>query len=144
MRKTTLLLCLLTAGLFAAPAFADHPSVSMGEDWTLELKYRYYQQSAADFYSDLFEFESQDENDWRARDKELSKFNNHTLSLYASYARALPYRFAESAAITLQWDHIWFDYENFTDLRVEVAVPGEEPTYDFEADVFKLVFTLWY
>lgn len=114
------------------------------ENWTVDLKYRYYQQSAADFYDDLFLFESQDENDWRARDKELSEFNNQTLSFYVSYTRPVSYRMLDKAGITLQWDHIWFNYDNFTDLRVDDALVGEEPTYSFEADIYKLVFTLWY
>lgn len=112
--------------------------------WIVEAKYRYHQQGAADFYSDLFTFEAQDENDWRARDKELSDFNNHTLSLYLSYEREVAYNLIDKAGVTLQWDHIWFEYDNFTDLRVDVEIPGEEPTYSFEADVIKLVFTLWY
>ena len=112
--------------------------------WTFDIKYRYYEQTAADFYSDLFTFESQDEKDWRARDKELSEFSNQTLSLYFTYERPLRYFFFEKTAVTMQWDHIWFDYDNFTDLRVVSEVAGEEPTYDFEADVYKLVFTLWY
>ncbi len=114
------------------------------DNWTFEARYRYYRQTAADFYSDLFTFESQDNKDWRARDKELSDFNNHTLSAYVSYARPLRFHAFDRAAVTLQWDHIWFSYDNFTDLRVDAAIAGEEPTYDFEADVYKLVFTLWY
>ena len=128
----------------------DAHTVHMGytqvwrDHWTVDIKYRYYQQDAADFYSDLFTFASQDEKDWRARDKELSKFNNHTLSAYLSYERPVRYYLFEKMALTLQWDHIWFDYDNFTDLRVTVDTPGEEPTYDFEADVYKVIFTLWY
>ncbi|MDX1734768.1 MAG: DUF3570 domain-containing protein [Halioglobus sp.] len=114
------------------------------EDWTFELRYRYYEQTAADFYADLFEFESQDDKDWRARDKELSDFNNQTLSLYVSYARPLRYRLFDRAELTVQWDHIWFDYENFTDLREQVPLPGQESTYEFEADVYKVIFSLWY
>lgn len=114
------------------------------DNWTLELKYRYYQQSAANFYSDLFEFEAQDEKDWRARDKELSEFSNHSASLYVRYERPLRYRLLDKAAFTLQWDHIWFSYDNFSDLRSVSAVPGQEPTYEFEANIYKLIFTLWY
>jgi len=112
--------------------------------WTFELRYRYYTQTGADFFSDLFEFASQDENDWRARDKELSEFDNQTLSLYVTYEQPLNVAIFDRAAIIAQWDHIWFDYQDFTDLRVTVDTPGEEPTYDFEADIFKLVLTLWY
>jgi len=114
------------------------------ERWTVDIRYRYYRQSGADFYSDLFEFPSQDEKDWRARDKELSDFGNHTLSWYLTYERPISQPVFEKAALILQWDHIWFDYSDFSDLRVEADIPGEEPAYDFEADIFKLVFTLWY
>lgn len=125
-----------TLGASYAHAWRNH--------WIFEVRYRYHQQGSADFYSDLFTFESQDENDWRARDKEMSDFNNHTLSLYVSYERNVAYPMIDRAGVTLEWDHIWFEYDNFTDLRVTDVAVGEEPTYQFEADVVKLVFTLWY
>ena len=50
----------------------------------------------------------------------------------------------DKAAFTLQWDHIWFDYDNFTDLRQTGSAVGEEPLYDFEADVIKVIFSIWY
>jgi hypothetical protein len=49
-----------------------------------------------------------------------------------------------SAVVLMQWDHIWFDYDNFSDLTDKSAAVGEEALYQFEADVIKLVFTLWY
>jgi hypothetical protein len=114
------------------------------DDWFFDLKYRYYVQTQADFYEDLFLAPSQDEKDYRARDKELSDFNNQTLSAYVSYQRPLSYSKLDRAAVTLQWDHIWFDYDNFTDLTDKSAAVGQEELYAFEADVIKLVFTLWY
>lgn len=114
------------------------------DSWFFDLKYRYYVQTQADFYEDLFLSPSQDEKDYRARDKELSDFNNQTLSAYVSYQRPLSYRVLDRAAITLQWDHIWFDYDNFSDLTDKAAPVGDETLYEFEADVIKLVFTLWY
>ena len=114
------------------------------DNWTLDLKYRYYQQTAADFYSDLFASPSLDEKDYRGRDKEISDFDDHTVSLYLSYARPLKYRWADRVALSLQWDRIWFSYNNFTDLTDENATPGEESLYEFEADVFKILFTVWY
>ena len=112
--------------------------------WFVDVKYRYYVQTQADFYSDLFLVSSQDEKDYRARDKELSDFNNHTFSAYLSYQRPLSYRSFDSAALSLQWDHIWFSYDNFTDLTDQAALAGEESLYEFDADVFKIVITLWY
>ncbi len=44
----------------------------------------------------------------------------------------------------MRWDRIWFDYEDFRNLEDTAAIPGEEPLYNFEADIYRLVFTLWY
>ena len=112
--------------------------------WFLDFGYRYYQQDAADFYSDLFLFSSQDENDWRARDKELSEFSNHTVSLHLSYKRKFNYGFFDRAAFGIHWDRIWFEYDNFNDLRNDSLIPGDEGLYEFDADVLKLLFTVWY
>ena len=130
-------------GIDAHTAGASYTHV-LFENWTVDVKYRYYQQTGADFYSDLFLFPSQDENDWRARDKELSEFNNHTFSLYLSYARPIRYRMLEKVAFTAQWDHIWFNYDDFRDLRDQADLPGGESLYELEADVYKLIFTVWY
>jgi len=114
------------------------------ELWIIDVKYRWYTQSQADFFQDLFLFPSQDENDYRARDKELSEFENQTVSLYVSYEQALNWRHAYKAGISLQYDRIAFDYDSFSDLTRGSTLPGDEPTYSFDADVVKLLFTLWY
>ena len=114
------------------------------ERWIIDLKYRYYEQNGADFFSDLFLVPSQDPKDYRARDKELSEFNSNTFSLYLSYESPLQYRFVDKVALSLQWDRIMFDYDNFSDLRDQTAIPGEEKLYDLDADVIKVLFTLWY
>ncbi len=117
---------------------------SLYEHWTFDLLYRWYSQDQADFYQDLFLFPSQDEKDYRARDKEMSEFSNQTLSFYLSYERPLSWRHAYKAGITFQYDRISFEYDNFTDLTAESALPGSEPLYEFDADVVKVLFTLWY
>ena len=50
---------------------------SFREAWIFDLSYRFYTQSAADFYNDLFPYESA--QNFLARDKELSTFNSHTI-----------------------------------------------------------------
>lgn len=112
----------------------------------VDVQYRYMDQTAADFYADLFLVQSQDEKDYRARDKELSEANNQTFSLHVSYEQRFKSRFVDKAALSVQWDHIMFEYDNFTDLRnPDAAVtPGDEELYDFAADVFKVLFTVWY
>jgi Protein of unknown function (DUF3570) len=130
-------------GIDAHTAMVGYTHV-LYDNWSVDLKYRYYQQAGADFYADLFIAPSQDEKDYRGRDKELSDFDNHTVSFYLSYARPLQHQWLDRAALSLQWDRIWFSYDNFTDLTDETTVAGQERLYDFEADVIKVLFTLWY
>ncbi len=119
-----------------------HP---IGEHWILDFTYRQYQQESAFFYSDLHAFQSQDEKDFRARDKELSDMSSQTIGLGISYEFKIGSGdLIEKSAITLQYDYIQFDYDNFTDLTESAAVPGEEPLYSFEADVIRFFFSIWY
>jgi len=50
----------------------------------------------------------------------------------------------EKGSLNLFWDRIRFDYENFRDLRVTGAAPGEEPLYGFDADVVQLFVSFWF
>jgi hypothetical protein len=117
---------------------------TFGSHFLVELRYRYYEQSAADFYSDLFLFASQDDKDYRARDKELSDMSSQTVSLYMTYEQPLGFGPFEKAAFTLEYDRLMLDYDNFSDLRDTAALPGEEELFDMDADVFKVLFTIWY
>ncbi len=117
---------------------------TFSEDWIVDLKFRQYAQSSAYFYDDLFSFASLDDKDFRARDKELSELTSQTMGAGVSYS--IPYlrgKFVDRATINLQWDHIIFDYDNFRDVT-QVALPGEEPLYGFDADVIRLFFSVWY
>jgi hypothetical protein len=112
--------------------------------WILDLKYRRYQQDAADFYGDLFSTPSQDDKDYRARDKELSQFSSDAYSLYLTYQLPLQRRYLDRSSISLQYDKLVFSYDDFSDLTDVSALPGDEALYDFNADVIKLLFTLWF
>ena len=112
--------------------------------WMFDIKYRVYQQGQADFYSDLFINPSQDEKDYRARDKELSEFDSNTISIGISYQLPTMIEAVEKSSVSFQWDHIQFDYDNFRDLQNTSAATGEEPLYNFDADVFKIFVSLWY
>ena len=112
-------------------------------DWTFDLRYRYYTQSAADFYSDLFPYENA--QNYLARDKELSNFTSNTLGVGLSYEFVRDgWRFLDKASVNLAYDHIWFDYEDFRDLRDSSAPPGKEKLYSFSSDVAQLFLSLWF
>ena len=117
-----------------------HP---LSANWTLDAKLRWYQQGQAEFYRDLFDFANQ--QNFMARDKELSEFNNLTLGVGASYL--LPaWAFWPDAKpeLNLQWDHIRFNYHNFRNVTITDAEPGLEPLYRLDANVIRAFFSLYF
>lgn len=116
-----------------------HPVASK---WIFDVKYRYYTQEAADFYSDLFP--RANAQNFLARDKELSTFVSHTVGVGASYEFPGGWpRFVTKGTLNARWDHIWFDYEDFRDTRVAAPL-GTEPLYSFRANVFQLFVSIWF
>ena len=112
------------------------------DDWIIEFSYRFYDQSNADFYSDLFPYA--DAQNFLARDKEMSSFNSHTLGLGASYEfRKNGTGFIKRGSLNVNYDLILFQYDDFRDLTVS-AVPGEEPLYDLDAQVLRLFVSIWF
>jgi hypothetical protein len=113
------------------------------DKWIFDVRYRYYSQNAADFYSDLFP--RQDFQNFLARDKELATMTSHSLGASASYAFRVPWlRFFQKSTLTFKYDHILFGYDDFRDLRVTGVEPGTEPLYDFDANVIQLFFSGWF
>lgn len=116
-----------------------HP---FGSRWVLEGGVRWYDQSAADFYSDLFP--RVDYQNFLARDKELSTFTSLMLSLGATYELP-PFggRFLQRSTVNLFYDRIRFEYDDFRDVRAG-GTPGTEPLYGFDANVIRLFFSGWF
>src|SRR5690606_1984987 len=108
-------------------------------------KYRVYDQTGADFYSDLFPY--RDAQNFLARDKELSPFSSTTIGLGLTYkipAGIIPW--FEKSTANLYWDHFDIDYEDFRDARVSPLdyAAGDEPLYSLKADVIRLYFSFWF
>jgi hypothetical protein len=112
------------------------------EKWIFDIRYRYYTQEGAEFYSDLFSREAPQV--YLARDKELSTFESHTIGLSMSYEiKPNFWQFIDHGSLNLAYDYIRFDYENFRDLT-RGGVVGEEPFYSFSANVIKAYLSIWY
>lgn len=111
--------------------------------WVIEGKLRSYSQDKADFYSDLFA-RSQFQN-FMARDKELSTFASQSLRLSASYDIVRGgWRFVERGTVNVIYDRLMFDYEDFRNLTGTGALPGQEPFYSFDANVFQVFISFWF
>ncbi len=111
-------------------------------NWIFDLKYRAYTQTRADFYADLFPF-SQSQN-FYGRDKEISAFDSQTIGFGVSYDIAHNWYAIDRASVNFKFDYIFFDYKDFRDLRDSSSTVGNEPLYNFSANVLQLYFSLWY
>jgi len=108
--------------------------------WILEFSYRYYTQTDASFYGDLFE--RPDQQNFMGRDKELSEFTDHTVGFGLSYeVLENGWGYLDKASLNFKYNHIWFDYDNFTNIKKNPTI-NQEPTYDFDADVIQIFGSL--
>lgn len=113
------------------------------EHLILEFNYRFYDQTKADFYSDLFPFE--DAQNFLARDKEMSTFSSHTFGLGAHYEfKKNGTGLIKRGSLNFSWDFIQFDYEDFRDLTVSGVPPGQEPLYEQDANVIRAFVSVWF
>jgi hypothetical protein len=110
--------------------------------WVIEAKLRFYSQDKADFFSDLFP-RAQYQN-FIARDKELGTFTSQTLRLGMTYdIMRGGWKFVEKGTVSVFYDHIEFEYEDFRDLTQTGGLPGQEPLYSFGADVLQVFVSFW-
>ncbi len=115
--------------------------------WVFDAKFRYYRQTAADFYSDLFP--RRQFANFLARDKELSTFSSYTAGIGASYEFTVS-RFPsiQKGTANFRWDHLMIDYQDFRDATAvdpgNGVVAGSEPLYQLDADVLQLFVSIWF
>ena len=116
-----------------------HPTDS---GWIYEGSVRCYSQTAATFYSDLYP--GPQWQNYLARDKELATFTSQSLSLGVTYQFS-PQRwdFLERGSINFFVDYMLFDYDDFRDVTAG-GVPGQEPLFSFDAQVWQLFVSFWF
>lgn len=120
------------------------------KDLLLELKYRTYSQTEAEFYSDLFPYK--DAQNFMARDKELSPFSSQTIGIGLTYKFPWNIPGVDKSTANLFWDHMKIDYEDFRDYANfsgqkpadAVYSVGAEPLYSLDADVIRFYISFWF
>ncbi|MEQ8693575.1 MAG: DUF3570 domain-containing protein, partial [Pseudomonadales bacterium] len=118
-----------------------HPFGESG--FMLEAKYRFYSQTAADFYSDLFP--RSNAQNFLARDKELASFQTQTIGAGVSYEFDMDWMPGFSRGqLSLFIDYIDFQYDDFRDVTATGFTPGDEPTYGFDSTVTRFFISLYY
>jgi hypothetical protein len=132
----------ITAGTYEVDY--THPIKNI---WILEGRLRYYKQTSASFYSDLFPFYPS--QNFMARDQDLSSSENTTIGAKATYA-FLPdgWKIFKRGTVTLDVSRITFHYLDFRDIRdygVADGYPvGTEPLYHFDATVFQVYISMFF
>jgi hypothetical protein len=108
----------------------------------IDAKIRFYSQTSADFYEDIFPY--QDAQNFLARDKELATFNSTSVGLGIRYVFSQDgFMFFNRGTVNFNVDYIQFSYDDFSNVLTG-NVLGEEPLYDFDAVVARIYLSLWF
>lgn len=131
-----------TWGILAHTGKLSYTQPAFG-NWIFEGRVRYYTQTKADFYSDLFDF--RDQYNFLARDRELAAFRSLTLGAVVSREfRISRPAFLQKGTINFSWDRLHFAYDNFRDARITDVGAGSEPLYTLDANVMQFFISVWY
>jgi hypothetical protein len=116
--------------------------------WILEGRLRYYKQSQASFYSDLFPFAGS--QNFEARDQNLAALTNTTVGIKATYA-FLPdgWKIFKRGTVTGDVSRMRFKYSDFRNIRdyqppAYTGPVGDEPLYKFDATVYQIYVSMFF
>lgn len=111
--------------------------------WLFEISYRYYTQTHADFYSDLFT--RIDAQNFMGRDKELAAFNTNSIHIGGTYNFLKGgWHGLDKGSVSLYYDRMQFKYDDFRNDLVKGVTPGTEPLYSFSANVIQCFVSVWF
>jgi hypothetical protein len=127
-----------------------HP---VGSHWIFEARGRYYTQSKADFYEDIFP--RADYANFLARDKELATYDAVTAGLTATYEFKIDrFPWLAKGALSLRYDYMTVNYDDFRDARfslgsfgnlpAEPLQPGTEPLYKLNANIMQFYISAYF
>jgi len=112
--------------------------------WVFDGSLRAYEQTHADFYSDLFP--RADYQNFMARDRELASFHSYTIGAGASYrfgVGSVPW--LQKNTINVRYDHLLVNYSDFRNaLLASEYGAGNEPLYKLNANIFQVFVSIWF
>jgi hypothetical protein len=121
--------------------------------WIFEGRVRYYTQSKADFYEDIFP--RADYANFMARDKELATYDAVTAGVTATYEFKIDrFPWLAKGALNLRYDYMQVNYDDFRDARFSLGIygvppddplqPGTEPLYKLEANILQFYISAFF
>lgn len=115
----------------------------ISEKLLFDARYRFHTQDGADFYADLFP--RRDFQEFMTRDRSLSSMTTQTIGVGLSYEFSASWLgFLDRSSVSLSYDVILYDYDEYRDLRFTEVPVGREPLYSFDANVLQLYFSGWF
>ena len=127
-----------------------HP---LNSKWIFEGRVRYYTQTKADFYSDIFP--RADFANFMARDKELATYNAITAGVAATYEFKIDrFPWLAKGQLNLRYDYMTVSYDDFRDARFSLGsfgtlpdtplAPGTEPLYELKANILQFYISAFF
>lgn len=111
------------------------------QTWIFDAHVRYYTQSKADFYEDIFL--KSNKQIYKGRDKELSTFHSYGIGAAIAYKFLDEgWYFIDNGSAHLSLEYLQFNYDDFTDLRVDES--SYLDSYSFNAYVIEAFISIWY
>jgi hypothetical protein len=118
---------------YTQPAFGN---------WIFDARYRFYSQTAADFYRDLFP--RRNTLNFQGRDKELSTYVGHTVGVGATWQfRVGRMPWLERGTVNLRYDYMIVSYDDFRDVLAGGRA-GAEPLFELDASVLQFFVSAWF
>lgn len=113
---------------------------------TLDVRYRIYQQSAAFFFVDFLDASNGEAlPTYHGRDKELAEYSTTTVGVGIKWEFLSSGWFVlDKASVSLSYDHISFEYDNYRSANAVGYELGQEPLFGFDAGVTQVLFTAVY
>ena len=142
-----------TWGVLGHTAELGYVHPTNNEKWIFEARVRYYTQTAADFYQDIFP--RADFSNFMARDKELATYDAITAGITATYEFKIDrFPWLSKGSLNLRYDYMQVNYDDFRDARYslgsfgelpeEPAQPGTEPLYKLDANILQFYISAFF
>ena len=112
--------------------------------WIFDGSVRYYTQTHASFFSDLFPYANY--SNFMARDRELAAFDSVTLGVGATYQFDIPQApWIHKSTANIRYDRLMINYKDYRDALLAAQYgAGSEPLYKLDANVLEVFLSIWY
>ena len=113
-------------------------------NWLFDGSVRYYEQTHANFYSDLFP--RADYQNFMARDRELAAFHSYDVGAGAAYQFHVPGApWISKSTLNFRYDHLLIKYSDFRNaLLAPEYGAGNEPLYTLNANIMEVFLSAWF